>query len=157
MNNPLKEELQKAINYAFLLLKYRLRTESEIRRRLKRKKFAADVIEATVSFLKEKKFINDADFARAWFEARGQKFGLKRIRQELRQKGVSAELINQAQNGLRDYQEKEVLFALAKKRMPLLRGLPFAKKRQRLYGYLLRRGFPPDMVLEALNRILPAT
>jgi len=154
VNNQVKEELGKAIAYAFLLLKYRLRSESEIRGRLKKKKFSEDIISAAVSFLKDKNFINDRDFVRLWFDSRIKRScGVRRIKQELKLKGIREDLIKEAQAGLEDYNEEKVVIALAKKRLSLLKGVSPDKKRQRLYGYLLRRGFSPETVIEVLNKV----
>ena len=155
MNNEVQDQLQKAIAYSFLLLKYRLRSEYEIRSRLKRKKFEPDIIEAAVSFLKNKDFISDRDFARLWLESRIKRScGLQRIRRELKLKGIAKDLIQEAQDSLLDYNEEEAVMVLAKKRIFSLKGLEPQKKRQRLYGYLMRRGFSPDVVLEALDKVL---
>lgn len=155
MNNEVKDELQKAIAYSFLLLKYRLRSETEIRSRLKRKKFEPDIVEAAVSFLKNKDFISDREFARAWMESRiKRRCGLRRIREELKLKGISAGLIEETLRSAQDYNEEESVAALVKKRIPLLRGVEPNKKRQRLYGYLMRRGFSSDTVLAVLDKVL---
>ena len=156
MNSEIRQQLQEAISYSFLLLKYRLRSEAEIRRRLKRKKFPTDIIETTVSFLKNKNFINDREFAHLWFDSRIKRLcGIKRIKQELKIKGISEELIREAQEDLQDYDEKKVVLKLAKKRLLQSKGLEINKKRQRLYGYLIRRGFPAGIVIEVLNKVLP--
>ena len=155
MNSEVKDQLQKAISYSFLLLKYRLRSETELRSRLKRKKFPDDITESAVCFLKNKSFINDRDFARLWFESRLKRScGARRIKQELKLKGISEDLIQETLGSLENYDEEEVVLALAKKRLKVLKGIAQDKKRQRLYGFLLRRGFSPDTVIEVLNQVL---
>ena len=57
MENNLNLGLEKAKNYCFLLLKFRLRSEYELLERLKNKKFDCQTSEKAVSFLKEKGFI----------------------------------------------------------------------------------------------------
>ncbi|MDD5043933.1 MAG: regulatory protein RecX [Candidatus Omnitrophica bacterium] len=154
MNNIVKEELQKALSYAFLLLKYRLRSEAEMRSRLKKKKLPDDIIEAAVGFLKDKDFINDRNFARLWLESRIRRSsGLRKIRQELKLKGIREELIKETVGALEDYDEESVVLTLAKKRLALLKGVAVEKRRQRLYGWLLRRGFSLDTVIEVLNKV----
>lgn len=145
----------KARDYAFLLLKYRLRSENELRTRLKRKKFPEEVIAKTISFLKEKEFLNDALFAKSWIDARIKRpLGINRIREELKIKGVSREIIQEQLRQLKeDYREADIVKEVAAERFSRMRKLePLAAKR-RLCGYLLRRGFSPDTVYEALRQL----
>ena len=146
---------QKAKAYAFLLLKFRLRSEKEIVERLKKKKFAPEVIDQTVSFLKSKSFIDDGLFAKAWVDSRLKKpFGLNRVVRELRIKGITEEIIQGQVNCFKeDYPEKEIVFALAKERSKRFKGVEPQKARQRLYGYLLRRGFSVDTVIDAIDKL----
>ncbi|MDD5166937.1 MAG: RecX family transcriptional regulator, partial [Candidatus Omnitrophica bacterium] len=70
MDNKKTETLQKARAYAFLLLKYRLRSEKELGERLEGKKFDEATVKETLAFLKENDFIDDKVFARAWIDSR---------------------------------------------------------------------------------------
>ena len=56
---------QAAKEYAFLLLKFRLRSEKELAQRLRQKKFSETIIQDTLTFLKDKQFIDDQIFALA--------------------------------------------------------------------------------------------
>ncbi len=145
----------KARAYAFLLLKYRQRSEKEIRERLSRKKFSDETIRETIVFLKEKKFIDDNLFARAWLSERLQKaFGPRRLVRELKLKGIEKQVI---ENNLREvkesYNELEIARELAAGKLNRLRGLDFQIAKRRVYGYLLRRGFSPEIVMDVLNQI----
>jgi regulatory protein len=155
MNNKNTDPLQKARNYAFLLLKFRLRSEEEIRKRLEKKKFDTRVIESTLSFLKDKGFIDDNYFAKAWVESRIKKpLGIRRLKQELRIKGIDKEIIESRINEIRkDYPEEEIVKQIAKKRLSKIKGIESQKAKKRVYAYLLRRGFSPDIILEAVNQL----
>jgi regulatory protein len=79
-----QQELEKARAYAFLLLKFRPRSELELSQRLKRKKFSQEIVFKSIAFLKEKKFLDDDCFARNWINSRIKKpLGLRRLRKEL--------------------------------------------------------------------------
>jgi regulatory protein len=151
--------LEKARDYAFLLLKFRPRSEKEICLRLKRKKFDPEVIQKTLSFLIEKGFLDDHYFAKAWIESRLRRpFGLRRIRQELKEKGIRQEIIDrQVEEVSKDYCEEEVVLKVAKARLNSLKGIEPQKKKNRLYGYLLRRGFSPEEIIEVVNRLCKQT
>lgn len=145
---------QKAKNYAFLLLKFRLRSEKELYQRLKKKKFDEAIIRQTLAFLKDKNFINDADFTKAWIESRIKKpLGFRRLKQELNLKGVDKEIIDSSIAQVKeDYHEEEVVQKIVRRKFKKLSGIDPKKAKARIYGYLLRRGFSADTVIEALNQ-----
>lgn len=151
-----EEALQKARDYAFLLLKFRLRSEKEIYQRLKRKRFDEEVIKQTLSFLNDRGFIDDNLFAKAWIESRIRKpLGLRRIRQELNLKGIDKEIIDSEIREIKkNYSEPDLVKKIAKVRLAKLKGIEPHSARRRVYAYLLRRGFSPEIVIEALSSTL---
>ncbi|MDP2941399.1 MAG: regulatory protein RecX [Candidatus Omnitrophota bacterium] len=152
-NSP--DSLARARDYAFLLLKFRQRSEQEIREKLKRKKFSPEIIRETVIFLKEKAFLDDQIFAREWISSRLKRpLGIRRIRQELKLKGVPDKIIqSEIEQAGQDYREEAVVEAIAQEKAQRLKGLDPQKAKRRIYGYLLRRGFSPDSVSEAVLRL----
>jgi len=154
VQNIRADQLQKAKHYAFLLLKFRPRSEKEIGERLKRKKFDPAVIRETLFFLKEKCFIDDSYFAKVWLESRIKKpLGLKKLRVELRQKGVDKEIIDsQIEEISKGYCEEDVVLKLAKGRLNKLKGVEPVKAKRRLFEYLLRRGFSTAVITDIINR-----
>ncbi|MDD2680002.1 MAG: regulatory protein RecX [Candidatus Omnitrophica bacterium] len=152
--NKRTESFDKARDYAFLLLKFRLRSENELAQRLKLKKIPAETIKEVISFLKEKKFIDDNIFASAWINSRLKRpLGLRRIRQELRQKGVAKEIIEEQAAKLKDYSEDKTVLDLAKGRLSRLKGIDPLSAKRRVYAFLLRRGFSPEIVIDTLNQL----
>lgn len=154
MDSPDSRELEKARNYAFLLLKFRQRSEKELLERLLKKKFSADAAQKTLAFLKERSFVDDASFARAWVASRINKpLGMRRLKRELEAKGVAGSIIKKLFAELTEsYSEKEVVLEAVNSRLARLAGVEPKKARQRLYAYLLRRGFSADVVIEVLNQ-----
>jgi regulatory protein len=148
--------LEKARQYVFLLLKYRLRSEKEIADRLVRKKFPPEVIKDTIAFLKEKRFIDDSSFARAWLQSRIKRpLGLRRLKQELRFKGIDKEIIeSNIQRIKENYSETEVVQNIVEEKFRKMRNIEPQKAKSRIYAYLLRRGFSPDVCLDAINRLI---
>ncbi len=145
--------------YAFFLLKFRLRSEKELYERLKKKKFPEGEIKKVIAFLKDKKFIDDRAFVKAWVNSRlRQLVGLKRIRQELRQKGIAKEAIEDKLSEVKsDYSESEIVVNLATDRLRKLKDVDPQKAKSRVYGYLIRRGFSPDIVIDTLNKLCKQT
>ncbi|MGE5309321.1 MAG: regulatory protein RecX [Deltaproteobacteria bacterium] len=145
--------LEKARAYAFLLLKYRLRSKKELGDRLRRRKFPEETIEKVVSSLEEKGYLDDTAFAKAWIASRtGQKFGAGRIRRELRFKGVDPDLVEE---GLRESEEarpeEQTVREIAEEKFRKLKGLEPKTAKRRIYAYFLRRGFSPDTITDIIN------
>ena len=151
--------LQKARGYAFLLLKFRPRSENEIRQRLKKKKFNSEIIENTVYFLKDKGFIDDDYFAKTWIESRIKKpLGIRRLKAELSIKGINKEIIDTQINEIKkSYAEEDIVGGIARDRLNKLKGIDPPKAKKRVYAYLLRRGFSPQVVIGCLNQIQPVS
>lgn len=147
--------LEQARAYAFLLLKYRPRSKQELAERLRRRKFPGELIGQVVGSLEEKGFLDDAAFAKAWIASRAGRFGPRRIRQELRRKGIDTGLIDA---GLREMRscapEEETIRQIAEEKAGKLKNLDPVTAKRRIYAYFLRRGFSPETVSDVLNRIL---
>jgi regulatory protein len=148
-------DFAKARDYVFLLLKFRLRSEKEILLRLKKKGFSSGVASEVIAFLKEKQFIDDNAFAKAWINSRLKRtYGLRRIKQELKQKGIDNQVIETQLLNLGDsYTEAEIVENLIKGKLSKLKGLDPDVARRRIYGYLIRRGFSPEIAASSLNRL----
>jgi len=131
---------RRCFNAACLLLGYRPRGEAELKRRLERRGFDAGLVDEVARDLASRGWLNDAEFARFWTENcrefKPQSAAL--IRSELKQKGVGAELIEQAVAECDDYQSA---WQAARPRALKISGLDYNTFRRRIGGFLQRRGF----------------
>lgn len=155
MKNSESDLLEKAKNYCFLLLKFRLRSEKELYNRLKRKKFDEVIIEKILNLLKDKGFIDDNYLAAAWIESRIKKpLGLRRLRQELGLKGIDKQTIDiELEKIKNNYSEENVVSGLLREQLKKLKGIDPQKARRRIYAYLLRRGFSPETIINTMNQL----
>ncbi|MDD2752117.1 MAG: regulatory protein RecX, partial [Candidatus Omnitrophica bacterium] len=94
-------------------------------------------------------------FARAWISSRLKKpLGFTRLRQELKIKGIENKIIEaQIQQAKKDYCEESIVLGLARQRLKKYKGIEPQKAKQRVYGYLLRRGFSAAKVIEAIEQL----
>ena len=138
-----------------MLLKFRPRSEKEIADKLRRKKFDAAVIGATLDFLREKSFVDDARFAMAWTDSRLKRpLGLRRISRELSAKGIDKGLIESAmQKAREDYNESRIVGKIARDRLARLKGIDPQKAKRRVFAYLLRRGFTPETIIDSMEQL----
>lgn len=149
---------KKARECAYRLLKFRNRSEKEIRDKFIIKKYPGEIIEEVISHLKKIGLIDDRKFAQEWVNFRLKvPFGLKRIILELRQKGIAPDIITDlTQDAQVKGSEEQGLSLVAERRLRYLQKheKDKVKVRRKLYYFLLRRGFSPGDCLETIDRIL---
>ena len=138
---------------ALRLLALRPRTEAELRRRLGRRGFGAEAIEAAMTRLGEVGLVDDDAFARFWVEQRAafRPSGRRRLFAELRAKGVARETVDAALQGQDDAASIE---ALARRRADVLGDLDAVTLSRRLEAFLVRRGYQPSLARPTVRRLL---
>ncbi len=141
----------KAIVYRFF--KFRIRSQQEIIAKLKDKAFDSAIIDQVIVFFKKAGLIDDEVFAKAWIVSRLAKpIGIKRIRQELKEKGVADEIvIGQIAKLTKDYDEFEAVQKISQQRMKIYQKLDQTTQHRRLENYLLRRGFSTETVYKIIK------
>lgn len=149
-----QDEFKRAKTLAFQFLKIRNRSEQETRIQLSKKKISSQIIDRTIQYLKNLELINDRQFARDWIHMRLQKpFGLRRIFFELKQKGISDEILEEESKVVpRAESEERIVETLARKRLERYKNLDETKQKRRVFEYLVRRGFDVDMVTKVVER-----
>jgi regulatory protein len=144
---------------AVRLLAVRSRAAAELRRRLRRDGAAPERVERVLAALASRGFVDDAAHARTVTRSRVRSRGTsaRRIEQELRRQGVAADVVSEAVSEVftdEAVDETAVAMEVARKRAALLADLPAPVKRRRLYAYLARRGYAPDIVRAAVDRYI---
>ena len=156
-NSELEEkELTKARNTAYRLLTYRARSRKELEEKLKDREFSDAVIEAVVADLVRLGYVNDREFARQWTAGRIRLrcFGRRRIEQELRNKGISRDVIQETLSEVfEDVPEVDIAQQEAEKKLRSLARFAPEVRRRRLAGHLERRGFPSETIYDVLRRV----
>ncbi len=144
-----------SINY----LSIRPRSEKEILDYLKKKAKNApsltdEIITQIIDKLKSYKFINDREFTKFWIDSRikSKHKPIRAIEFELRQKGISKELIDES---LKDVDTKDLDYdnakKLAERKMEYYRNLDPKKRREKVMRYLVSKGFSYDVVKKVLD------
>jgi regulatory protein len=132
-------------------LSYRPRSCAEVINYLQRRGVSENQIEAVTARLERAGFLDDEAFARFWVENR-ERFnprGMRALRYELRNKGISDELIERATASL-DFSASA--FHSANKKARQLSHLDQQAFFRKLIEYLARRGFEYEVAREAAER-----
>ncbi|MGB8214978.1 MAG: RecX family transcriptional regulator [Anaerolineales bacterium] len=144
---------QKALHF----LSYRPRTSAEVRQNLLKRGISESLMQETVNRLKSAGLVNDEDFARAWVENRNtfRPRGKTALRMELRRKGLSDEIVQ----SVLDTQGNEaaLAFEAARKYARRLAGLEWPEFRQKLGGFLARRGFSYSTLAPVVSEVWKET
>ncbi|HEX9029434.1 MAG TPA: RecX family transcriptional regulator [Anaerolineales bacterium] len=141
-----------AYQQALKLLNYRPRAEAEIRKNLKEHDIAEEIISEVLERLKENGLVDDARFAQAWIENRSELRPRSRraLTYELQQRGIDRQLAEQSLESLND---EELAYQAALKQSRKLRELDWQDFRQKMYGFLARRGFNYEVSAPVTARI----
>ncbi len=169
------EDLAEVLDAGARFLEARPRSIDEVRRRLGRLGYRADLVEAAVTRLGDLRYLDDDAFARAWVESRdrAKPRGEHALRRELGIKGVDRALVDAV---LADRRETARVHAAAggdeepatpddaaaerllRRKLPaLLREPDPRRRRQRAYSLLARSGFAPDVCSAVSRRVTDAS
>jgi regulatory protein len=152
----LKQDEQKEDAYRVSLgmLERKARTTAELSKALKSKGYAPEVVAGCLERLQTRRMLDDSAYAKRFTEQRavGQRKGRLLIRQELLQRGVSRVDVEEAIGELDGQLEQDSALALARKKWSNIKGNDRERK-QKLMAMLLRRGFLPGVVRNAVQQV----
>lgn len=157
--------LEKLFTKSLFFLKFRARSEKEIRNYLssylQKHKITLtnqqEIIEEVVKRLKDLKFIDDYDFARLWVESRflTRPKGERVLIFELRQKGIAQEIIDEViENESQKYSSNDIIKKIINKADQRYCRLPKDKRKQKLINYALRKGFDFTQVKAIVDELV---
>lgn len=150
----IEEEREEAYRSALAILERKARTAKELSLALKRKGYSKTIIDACLERLRSRNILDDAAFAKRFAEQRAvnQRKGRRLIKQELIQRGIGKSEAEEALGQLSDEQERKLALALASKKWPQTKG-EYRDRRNKLTGFLLRRGYPSGIVRYAVETV----
>ena len=155
----LKADDEREVTYqkALHFIGYRPRSSAEVQRNLINRGISESLAQETVSRLQSSGLVNDDAFARAWVENRNTFRPRSRaaLQMELRRKGLSDETV---QSVLAEQVDEQALaFEAARKYARRLAGLEWPDFRQKLGGFLARRGFAYTTLAPVVSEVWKET
>lgn len=132
------------------LLKSMDRTEYQLRVKLRQGFYPEELIDRVITWLKGLHYLDDTRYAECYLRSHAQTRSRLQLKQELAQRGVDSAIIKAALEEM-DAPEEEVMIRkwVEKKRVNLSDCTD--KDRQKLYGFLVRKGFSPSEVSRVLK------
>ena len=150
------EELNKLLLHraklkAMSLLKYQDRTKKELKERLMRAEFPEFITEGAVAYVESFGYINDDAYIRNFIDSRNDKKSRREIYALLRQKGVDMNRAEEIMEEMyEEHSDQEAIRELLRKKH-----WDFActdpKEKQKIYGYLVRKGFRYEDIRQVIQ------
>ena len=145
-----EEAYERGKEIALRLISNRPRSIKEVKDRMKEKGIDDAVQERVVTRFAELDLLDDIAFARYWIDqrARFKPRGIPLLQQELRQKGVDQQII---QDLLNELDNSSAAMQAAEKKARTLAHYPEEEFRKKLSGFLQRRGFYYEEIRTAVD------
>lgn len=134
------------------LLEKRDYTEKELRQKLTNGKteYTQEEMDSAIEYVKSFHYVDDGRYACKYIEAMSSRKSRRQIEQELYQKGVDKELIQEAFEMTGEVPEEEQIARWMEKRHYDPESAD-PKEKQKMYAFLARKGFRPENIQRALK------
>lgn len=149
----MSEIRKQALSYTLSTLGRRRQTRFQLAQKLKARDYENEIIDETLDYCEEKKYINDEEFASFWVEdrIRMKPMGRSRLKQELRQKGVDDSIIEVTLEKLLPRERERVLVKeLMMKQLEKTQG---NQEPYKLFNFMVRRGFSRTQIYQGANEL----
>jgi regulatory protein len=145
-----------ARSIALRLLTAAPRSRAQLEDALARRGVPAEVSERVLDRFTEVHLIDDVVYAEMLVRTRHSERGLARraLAQELRTRGIAADVAAEALAGLGPEDEEAAARDLVRRRAPSTAGLDPLRRRRRLAGMLARKGYGPGLALRVVDEAL---
>jgi regulatory protein len=137
---------------------YQERTQQEVRDKLYSWGATTDEVEEVIAYLISENYLNESRFARqfAGGKFRVKKWGRRKIRYELKGRGLSERCIEEGMAEIPDDDYRDVILELLEKQREKLKSETNPLVRQKkMVGHLVNKGFEPDIVLDLIKKGRP--
>lgn len=144
----------KAKDKAYKFLGYKARSEKEVRDKLIKENYPQEIIDRIIELFKHYNYINDENYTKAYINNRIKfKPRAKRmLKYELAQKGIDSDTIENIIDSS-NIDETDIAINLLQKKLKNKKDIE-QKEKQRIYNYMLRRGFDYETINKAFKEVL---
>ena len=150
------DEAMRAKNYALNILRENIYSKTQMTRQLEREGFKEQAIDTIIAELIQSGHIRDRQYAEKWVQRRQKSNpkGRAVLKQELIDKGVDPETAEQVLAEVKTEDEKRLALQIAQKQSKKYKNLPAHVAKRRLHGFLARRGFESETILQVIEKVL---
>ena len=127
------------------------RTEAQIREKLRQGFYPEEIIEDAVAYVKGYHYLDDSRYAENYVRNQMEKKSPRKIQMELMAKGIDRELAEKAlEEECQRENEQELILKWVEKKHYSAQTADL-KEKQRMYQFLMRKGFQSDDILHVLD------
>lgn len=150
------DNIIKCKSSALKIVERSYKTEKEIVDKLVLKGYEHSTINKTLEFLKEYNFLNDEAYTKMYIKDKVKTQGKNKIKYSLMRKGISDELISTHLTDVNEGDLRDVAFELALKKYNVLKKRENDKFKlsQKLYRFLVTKGYDYDLVSEVIKKVI---
>lgn len=152
-----ENEFLKVFDRALKFFSYRPRSEKELQDWFARKQVGQETQKMVVEKLQSLGYLNDEEFAKWWIEQRStfRPAGKRLLRMELLKKGIPKDLMAQLfDDSVFEETEIDLARRIIQKKLKSMKSLPDLELKQKLYGFLARRGFDWEIIKKVVDETL---
>jgi len=132
------------------LLKSMDRTELQLRQKLALGDYPAEIIDQAIAYVKSFGYVNDESYAERYIELKRERDSRMQITYDLMRKGISKDVIQAAYEEQEPADEGELIRRWMEKKH-FEPETASAKEKQKMYMFLMRKGFSNGEVSRALR------
>lgn len=126
------------------------KTEAQLRRKLEESEYPKEAVESAIAYVTSYGYLDDRRYAEHYIEWKKQGKGKARLKMELVQKGISREIIEEILESTDFGETREMIRQIILKKRKT--DIPMnEKEKQRLYGFLMRKGFSSSDILAVMR------
>ncbi|MEN8776215.1 MAG: regulatory protein RecX [Polaribacter sp.] len=137
---------------------YQDRCHKEVEQKMKEYKLIPEARELILLDLMKDNFLNEERFAKSF--ARGKfrikNWGKQRIVRELKFKDISTYNIKSALKEIDDEEYHTTIYRITENRNAVISESNIHKRKQKLTGFLMRKGFESELIYKVVNEIISA-
>ena len=132
------------------------RTRKELAQDLKNKKIEADIAQVALDRFEELGLINDQTYSENFVSTTHErrKLGKKALKQQLKSKGVSEEIANQAISQISEDDEFKAALALALKKIRSIQKDDPQTQIRKIVGLLARKGYSSSLSFQVAKEVI---
>ena len=151
-----KDNYIKCKNSALRIVERSYKSERELKDKLLLKGYDKESIEKTMEFLKEYNFLSDNNYTKMYVKDKSKFQGKNKIKFDLYRKGIDEEIIQEELSSIDEEDEREVAYNLVLKKYNVIskRESDKYKLSQKLYRYIVSKGYSYDIASYAIKKVL---
>ncbi|GAB3248983.1 regulatory protein RecX [Larkinella harenae] len=150
MTDQQKDILRRAASFCA----YQERTQREVRERLSEWEVYGDEAEELIVWLIEQNYLNEERFAKtfAGSKFRVKRWGKQKIKQHLKQRGITGYNLDQAMKEIESDDYRQTLVDLLEKKKRSLQGENPLVMKQKLVRFAMSKGYESDLIWSVLGQ-----